>query len=337
MPRLSGWKFQRELGKGSFGSVYVAKCLKYDQIFAVKVIYCLPSDLTDARREVILRESENMKLVSHPNIIRVYDAFFHDSDFYLVMEFCPNGTLLSRLCETGKLKLFEIVSYFRQILSAIAHCHSVNIAHRDLKPENIFFDEYGRPKIGDWGQSRHFESVLRTHVGTLTYAAPEVVNRTEYDGRSVDMWSLGVMLFAAATGRIPWLGTTPSAREKEIKAGKYVIPEYVDPDVADLIKHLIVVDPSQRLTAAQALEHKLFRSLGERPPLPPLRIKIGTPLNRHQCRSMGVFASTVPHRRRLLRTVIAPGATPAKHVRTDDETVLIRPEDDLYGVKNHWV
>ena len=301
-PVLPGWTFHKQLGQGSFGRVYSATCLKYNQTFAVKVVFSLPYDLTEARRELIVRESENMKMIEHPNAIRLYDAFFYDSDFYLIMELCPNGTLLSLVNDTGRLSRREIVSYFEQILSVLAYCHERNIVHRDLKPENIFFDVYGRPKIGDWGQSRHCESLLKTHVGSRTYAAPEMLKWSEYDGKAIDMWAIGVVLYVAATGMIPWVGETMHAREEHACAGEFVVPESVDPDVADLIRKLIVVDPARRLTAQQALEHRLFKSNDAQVPLPSMKVRNPAvlPLNRQSHKSVGLFLlSGSPHRRRL--------------------------------------
>lgn len=306
-PSLPGWLFHDQLGKGSFGCVYVATCLKYNQKFAVKVVYSLPYDLTEARREHIMREAENMKRIEHPNAIHIYDAFWLDSDFYLIMELCPNGTLLSMVRDNGKLAHREIATYFQQILSVLAYCHERNIAHRDLKPENIFFDVYGRPKVGDWGQSYQCESLLKSRVGSHTYAAPEVLAWKEYDGKAIDMWAIGVVLYVAATGKIPWVGDSRQAREAEARAGRFTIPEYVDPDVADLITKLIVVDPTKRLTAQAALEHPLFKSPDVGLPLPPLKTKStnAVPLSRQGHKSVSRFMLPVgPQRRRLSHNII---------------------------------
>lgn len=255
-PRLDGWKFIRELGRGGFGCVYLAESEKYQTLFAIKAVECRDSLMDEAKRKEISSEADILKTVAHANVLKLYDYFFTDEYFFIIMEYCPGGTLFDMI-KSRRLDKTAIQYYFKQIVSAIAFCHERGIAHRDLKPENILVDAHGRMKIGDWGTSIQNGS-SRAECGTVAYAAPELRMGRRYDAPKADMWSLGVILYTVAAGNLPWKSNNERVIEEMAVAGQYDIPPSMDPEIADLVKKLIVVSPYHRLSAAEVLAHPLF-------------------------------------------------------------------------------
>ena len=139
-----GYEYISFLGEGSFSSVFLCKSKKYNHTFAVK---------RSTTQQVTLLEYDNLMSLNHPNIIKLYDAFNDDSCQYLVMEYCSNGTIFQKGCLTYD----KFVYYAKQILEALAFCHSNNIVHRDIKPENILLDQFDRIKLADFGLSKQFD------------------------------------------------------------------------------------------------------------------------------------------------------------------------------------
>ena len=133
-----GYKY-KTLGKGGFSSVLLCESNKYLQDFAIKRV--IKHRMTEC-------EYKTMISLSHQNIIQLYDSFNDDYAHYLVMEYCPNGTLSQKGC----LSYDKFIFYTKQILESISFCHSIYIAHRDIKPDNILFDQYDHIKLVDFGK-----------------------------------------------------------------------------------------------------------------------------------------------------------------------------------------
>ncbi|OHT07442.1 hypothetical protein TRFO_24333 [Tritrichomonas foetus] len=157
-----------------------------------------------------------------------------------------------------------LYSVFKQIYEAIAFIHSLNIVHRDIKPCNIAFDSLMRPKILDWGYSTVIQEgeKLKSFCGTFPFVAPECLSKAPYDGKKYDMWSLGVTLYMMAFGKMPWKGKLFSEQVESLMNANYDFPENhpnAKPDLMNLIKNLLKVNPNERLSAIEALEHPYFK------------------------------------------------------------------------------
>lgn len=187
---------------------------------------------------------------------------------YLVLEYVDNGELFEHITAKGRLGEEEAIRYFRQILSAVGYCHSFNICHRDLKPENILLTKDGEIKIADFGMAALHQSPdhkLKTSCGSPHYAAPELIRGSTYRGEKVDVWSLGVILYAALAGRLPfdvegtgkkdWLAPLLA----KIRKGSYEMAPEFSKDAVELIWRILQVNPRDRIDLNQIWRHPLLR------------------------------------------------------------------------------
>lgn len=177
------------------------------------------------------------------------------------------GELFEHITASGKLGEEEAIKYFRQILSAVGYCHSFNICHRDLKPENILLTRGGDIKIADFGMAALHQSPdhkLKTSCGSPHYAAPELIKGSTYRGDKVDIWSMGVILYATLAGRLPfdvegsgkdWIGPLLL----KIRKGSYEMAPEFSSDAANLIWRILQVNPRDRINLDQIWKHPAVR------------------------------------------------------------------------------
>jgi serine/threonine protein kinase len=184
------------------------------------------------------------------------------------MELCQGGELFDRIAECGGLPEDEARRYFVHIVSALHHCHQNQVYHRDLKPENILLDGQDNAKVADFGLAavyRHMNDDARylrhTKVGSVMYAAPEVLTSTAqagYDAAAADMWSLGIILFSMLSGTLPFQCAAASRCKRYaavLQQGIQVMcPDTLSPDVTALLARMIHPDPKQRYTPEEALQ-----------------------------------------------------------------------------------
>ena len=257
VPAMIGkYNFLHSIGKGSFSLVKEAFDIETKVNYAVKIIpKANLKSLTE--RERFEREVRVIIQMSHPGIIKIHDFITDAYFFYLVMEFCPGGTLLSQTSNKDRIKEEETKPIFKQLLEAIAYIHGKGIAHRDLKLENVLLDGHGHIKIIDFGFSRFAESgtLCVTPCGTPAYAAPEILLGIQYDGLQADMWSLGVMLYGLITGSLPWKGHNQVNIYNQIRNATYEIPSNVSLSASDLISKLLLPNPGSRLSVNECLIH----------------------------------------------------------------------------------
>lgn len=260
--RISHYQIRGAVGEGAFSIVRLAFCLETKEYFACKIVprRRIINELLQQRFEQEIRIIQQLR---HPGIVQLYDLIKDEENYYLIMEFCPNGELFHHIVERHHLPEKDAKANFHQILEALQYVHAQGIAHRDLKPENILIDTYGHLKISDFGLSRYvgLSGLAETPCGSPCYAAPEVLSGNPYDGKKCDIWSVGVILFAMVTGQLPWTKKNQTQLFEQIKAGDYNIPEYLTDDCKDLIKKLMTVDVNERITLEDALVHPWFSNL----------------------------------------------------------------------------
>ena len=290
-PKVIGlWKIGRTIGKGSsgrsrlssllllsessrLGRVRIARHSKTGQYAAIKIVS--KTALVNSRRSIqgleeqadrillgIEREIVIMKLIDHPNIMRLYDVWETSTELYLILEYVEGGELFDYLCKRGRLSTSEALGYFQQIIAAINYCHRFNIAHRDLKPENLLLDQDRNIKVADFGmaawQMNNTSGLLRTACGSPHYAAPEVIEGRAYNGSSSDIWSCGVILFALLAGRLPFDDEDLHTLLEKVKIGAYDMPQALDKRAQDLIARMLEKDVRKRITIEQILTHPFF-------------------------------------------------------------------------------
>lgn len=241
-----------EIGRGTFSCVH--RCI-YKPSHMQCVVKVIPKELitNEADYDLICREVHVLSSLSHPNIVR-YFLFTEDNlNFYIFMELCMGRTLLDKLNQEGKLVDDQVRPIFGQLASAISYLHNRGIAHRDLKLENVIVDNTNKVKIIDFGLSNYIEEnqLLTTYCGSLHYASPEVIMQRPYEGEKTDIWSLGVMLYSMLVGVLPWPLDNVNNMISAIMSGHYVIPAFMNPDAANLIKNMLNINSDMRATIEQ--------------------------------------------------------------------------------------
>ncbi|KAG4305120.1 hypothetical protein PORY_001290 [Pneumocystis oryctolagi] len=276
--QVGPWRLGRTLGRGSTGRVRLAKHVVTGQRAAVKIVSkqastnikanaaataaaaaaaashtsCMAGAADGMEREVVI-----MKLIDHPNVMRLYDVWENKSELYLILEYIEGGELFDYLVEKGRLEEREAVGYFRQIIAGVDYCHRFNICHRDLKPENLLLDKHRNIKIADFGMAalQPFDRMLETSCGSPHYASPEIVAGKFYHGAPSDIWSCGIILFALLTGHLPFDDENVRQLLLKVKAGQFVMPSKISPEGKDLIWKMLDVNPHTRIKMIDILKH----------------------------------------------------------------------------------
>ncbi|KAI8918663.1 kinase-like domain-containing protein, partial [Powellomyces hirtus] len=252
------YDLEKNVGEGNFAKVRLATHTLTGEKVAVKIIDKSKLDKTTSKK--LFREVRIMKLLSHPHIVRLYEVIDTPKELYLIMEYASGGEIFDYLVAHGRMKEKEARRHFRQIVGAIDYCHSLHVIHRDLKAENLLLDGNMNVKIADFGFSNQFSpgQRLNTWCGSPPYAAPELFQGKEYSGPEVDIWSLGVVLYVLVCGALPFDGSTLAKLRSRVLAGKFKVPFYMSTDCERLVKRMLQLDPSKRITLDQVQTDKWF-------------------------------------------------------------------------------
>ncbi|KZV86894.1 Pkinase-domain-containing protein, partial [Exidia glandulosa HHB12029] len=248
---VGNYTLGKVIGEGTYGKVRLGTHRLTGSRVAIKQIpKALSAQLT--------REIHHHRRLHHPHVTQLYEVIATESYIWLVTELCAGGELFDYLVEKGRLSEEETRAIFGQLCLAVAYIHEKGVVHRDLKLENVLLDERCRVKLGDFGFTREFErgSLLDTFCGTTGYASPEMLLGKKYHGQEVDIWSLGIIVYALLTGTLPFDDDDEDVMRDKIIKGDYDDPEWLTPDARDIIRRILVQDPSKRLSIAQILAHK---------------------------------------------------------------------------------
>lgn len=251
-----------EIGRGKFGTVLRCFSPIKNDFFACKLIdKSLLVDPVDC--ECLENEPKIVTLLSpHPNIVQIFDVFDSEDSLCVVMELCKTDTLYDRMVH-HVFSESEAATYMKQLLQALAHCHSFGVVHRDIKPDNLLFDSCGNLKLADFGSAVVSQGgkTIEGIVGTPYYVAPEVLMGRLYDEK-VDFWSAGVIMYIMLSGVPPFYGeTVKDIFEAVVRANLRFPPKLfrtVSSAAKDLMRKLICRDVSKRLSAEQAVSKSLF-------------------------------------------------------------------------------
>jgi basic membrane protein A len=269
--QLGPYQIVAPLGEGGMAAVYRAYQPAMERYVALKV---LPRHFADDPRFAarFQREAKLLAQLQHPHILPVHDYGQFEGYSYIVMPFVPSGTLTDSM--QGKpLPLARIRQVISQVGDALNYAHSRGMVHRDVKPSNVLIDESGNCLLTDFGLARMVETSVNltatgTIMGTPAYMAPEQGSGHKIDARS-DIYSLGIILYEMATGRVPYRAETPIAVVYMHISSPLPLPRSVNPDLPEAVERVILKalakNPDERYQTAGDLVAALDRAIAETP------------------------------------------------------------------------
>ncbi|XP_076466414.1 uncharacterized protein LOC143297800 [Babylonia areolata] len=284
--RVGTYLLGRSLGEGSFAKVKEALHLPTGEKVAVKVIDKKRAKADPYVRKNLRREGRLLQQIRHHHVVQLMEVLETEHSYYLVTEYCAGGDLMDYIAKRKRLEEREVKKFIRQIVSAVDYLHRLGIIHRDLKIENLLLDQNRDIKIIDFGLSNtikvssapegaaHAQEYLVTQCGSPAYAAPELLNHRKY-GLQVDVWSIGVNMYAMLTGSLPFTVDPfhiKTLYNKMVTGQMNPVPDHLSRDGKDILRKFLTADPEKRLSITEALRHP-WLSEGrnkpvERPPFP---------------------------------------------------------------------
>ncbi|CAL8078445.1 unnamed protein product [Calicophoron daubneyi] len=272
-PRLctiSDFSIGKQLGRGKFGTVFLARMRESRFVCAIKVIF--KRQIVKHRLEhQVRREVEIMCHLKHPHILQLY-SYFHDAKrIYLVLEYAYYGQMYSELRRLGRFSESRAATYVDQLCDALIYCHKMRVIHRDIKPENLLIGIDQELKLSDFGWSVHAPSLRRqTMCGTMDYLAPEMVTGAPHDER-VDHWTVGILCYEMLCGHPPFEHEDSDETYVCIKNVKYTFPSVITPPARDLISKILQRRPEDRLSLENIRTHPWIARLASKTPTQTVR------------------------------------------------------------------
>ena len=261
--KISDFEKEKEIGKGGFGLVWKVIHKKTQKVYCIKVIKkdgIVQQKLVDQMN----REIEIMYILNNPHCLRLKNHFEDDNNFYLVMPLASKGQLYRVLKKFRKFDERTAAQILRETISALQYLHSFKppIIHRDIKPENLLLNEGGRILLADYGWSNfNMEGdVRKTFCGTPEYIAPEMLLKKGHDTR-VDIWSIGILMFELLSGYSPFVAKSNQELYQNIRRLKIQWPKDMPPLAKNLISKILKLNPVDRPTFDEILNHQWFKQI----------------------------------------------------------------------------
>jgi len=260
------YDLQENLGKGSFAVVKRAQRKSDNRSFAIKIIR--KDKLTPDELKVVYDEMNILRSVQHPNCVKLFEVYETPRKIQMVMELLTGGELFDRIVAKDHFTEKEAAEVIRDMADALRYLHANNIVHRDLKPENIVYltqDPNSITKLTDFGLAKAKTKgiTMTTACGTPQYVAPEILRNERYTSK-VDIWSLGVILYIMLCGFPPFYHTDTAQLYEQIKSASYSFPDPywrdISPEAKDLVMRMLTLDPQQRISATEVLQHPWLRA-----------------------------------------------------------------------------
>lgn len=261
--KIGPYILQTPIGHGAFSTVYGSRHELSNAKVAVKVI-----SKSDFPADKFERELSIMKKLDHPFIASFYDFLQDEVNYYLVMEYCENGSLFAKVNQTGRLPEWMIRHVLCELICTLEYLHNeVRVAHRDIKLENIMFDRNENIRLIDFGLGNVFGGAgacLQTACGSPAYAPPEMLTGKPY-GTSADVWSTGIALYAMAYGKLPFRDANIQRLISKIVLDTPDFEETISPELSDLLQRILVKDVDMRITIPQIKMHPFYTAYPRAP------------------------------------------------------------------------
>ena len=261
-PKITDFQICRELGAGSFGHVYLVTHKKTKAQYAIKAIDKRNKE-NQSEKPYFRREIEVMYKIHHPNVVKLYGHFEDNNYCYFIMEYIAKGNIYNLIPHDNKKRLNAkvVATLMKDVISAVYYLHHMKpiIIHRDIKPENVLLADGLVAKLTDFGWSNYMQEdeKRQTVCGTPIYLAPEIIKEEGHDEK-VDIWCIGVLLFELITGTVPFQGKDIESLKSNILHLRISWPKEINKDAKDLISKILKLDPNERITLEEMLEHPFF-------------------------------------------------------------------------------
>ncbi|CAH8662623.1 unnamed protein product [Schistosoma margrebowiei] len=260
---LSDFEIGKQLGRGKFGTVFLARTKKSHFPCAIKVIF-KKQIVKNKLEHQIRREIEIMCHLQHPHILQLYTYFHDHKRIYLVLEYAFLGQMYTELRRLGRFSEARSATYIYQLCDALMYCHRMKVIHRDIKPENLLLGFHQELKLSDFGWAVHAPSLRRrTLCGTIDYLAPEMVAGVSHDER-VDHWTVGVLCYEMLCGKPPFEHPNTQDTYACIRTAKYTFPPVITPMAQDMISKILQRYPTDRLSLEGIISHPWIQNFANK-------------------------------------------------------------------------
>ncbi|XP_076926985.1 CBL-interacting serine/threonine-protein kinase 8-like [Bidens hawaiensis] len=259
--KVGKYEVGRTIGEGTFAKVKFAQNTETGESVAMKLLD-RATIIKHKMVDQIKREISIMKLVRHPNVVRLHEVLASRTKIYIILEFITGGELFDKIVHHGRLSEAESRRYFQQLIDGVEYCHSKGVYHRDLKPENLLLDSQGNLKISDFGLSAspgEGVSILRTTCGTPNYVAPEVLSHKGYNGALADVWSCGVILYVLMAGYLPFDEMDLTTLYDKINKADFSCPSWFPVGAKSLIHRILDPNPETRICIEEIKNDEWFK------------------------------------------------------------------------------
>jgi len=290
MKRVGDFVLVKEIGRGSFSTVYLGKHVENGVNVAVKVI-------KKGENNEELSEWELLKQISHPFISQFYEKIEDEENTYLVMEYLEEGNLLNYVNNNGCLDEAVAQKFFFQMISAIDYLHNeAKIVHRDIKCENVLIDKHGNIRLIDFGLSKscYPTCLFKTACGSPAYLSPEVISGNHYTS-STDIWAIGVVLYAIMTGHLPFEDNNENKLLNKIQVNQVIYPSSIPMIAVDLLSKMFKKNPNERIDIKSIIEHPWFQKESY--------LKVGEIAFANQTKDNPSFIEIFQNREKLMRDI----------------------------------
>ncbi|EAY20313.1 CAMK family protein kinase [Trichomonas vaginalis G3] len=288
LKQINQYLFLKKIGNGAFSNVYLAIDQNTKEKYAIKKFKLSELQHIENGVSQLEREISLMRRYSHNNILKLFEVL-HNTEkdiVYLVIEYANCGSLFDLINQPIPLQDNYVCSIFHQILEALQYLHNNGMVHQDIKPSNILIKSDGRAILADFGVGHSFQSTEMV-VGSPAYQAPEALTDGDCGIQSSspakeDVWSLGVTLFQTEYQQIPYDGETVFEIIRNIKSTTLQYPEGANPEIEQVMRMMLAVDPVKRATVDELLKSPFFMKFNGIVPCEQWEKDVDTSINNAQ-------------------------------------------------------